>query len=264
MNAGLLSLAQATKRLRPVRRHYVGVVPIDVARIIGTADRERDFDRDFTALHPGLRERQRGLARAFPNGEFAPIRVEKLGDAYFVVDGHHRVAIARRRGMATIDAEVTELTARWHLSGSADAEELLHAEQERLFMSESGLADVRPGARLRFSRAVGYQQLLEAVQLHGYTLMLDARRPLNRAEVARDWYSNVYRPTVALIAAAPIALCANATESDAFLWLWEHRRELSVEHAGLRLHDALRIPIRAGNRRRRRARLPRRRRSAAD
>lgn len=253
MDAGLLSLAQVTERLRPVRRRYIGVMPVDVASIIGTADRQGDFDRDFTALHARLRERQLRLARAFPNGEFAPIVVEKLGDAYFVVDGHHRVAIARQRGMASIDAEVTELTARWHLSGSADAEELLHAEQERLFMSESGLADARPDAHLRFTRAVGYRQLLEAVQIHGYTLMLGARRPLERAEVAADWYSKVYRPVVELIAAAPIALCANATESDAFLSLWEHRRELSVEHVGLQLGDALRIPTHAGYRRRRRA-----------
>jgi hypothetical protein len=227
-------------------------MPIDVANIIGTADRERDFDREFTALQPRLRERQRRLARAFPDGAFAPIVVEKLGDAYFVVDGHHRVAIARKRGMATIDAEVTELAARWHLSGSADAGELLHAEQERLFMSESGLGDALPNARLRFTRAVGYRQLLEAVQVHGYTMMLDARRPLDPAEVARDWYANVYRPTVELIAAAPIELCANATESDAFLTLWDHRRELSVEHAGLQLPDALRMPIEVGKGRRRR------------
>lgn len=259
MDTRLLSLAQATERLRPSRRRYLGVMPIDVGNIIGTADRERDFDREFTALQPSLRERQRGLARAFPDGAFAPIVVEKLGDAYFVVDGHHRVAIARRRGMATIDAEVTELTARWHLSGSADATELLHAEQERLFMSESGLAEARPDVRLRFTRAVGYRQLLEAVQIHGYTMMVAARRPLDPAEVARDWYAKVYRPTVELLAAAPIALCANATESDAFLTLWDHRRELSVEHAGLQLPDALRVPIEVGKGRRRRARLQRRR-----
>jgi ParB-like nuclease domain len=234
-------------------------MPIDVANIIGTADRERDFNREFTALQPRLRERQRRLARAFPDGAFAPIVVEKLGDAYFVVDGHHRVAVARLRGMATIDAEVTELTARWHLSGSADAGELLHAQQERLFMSESGLADVRPDARLRFTRAVGYRQLLEAVQIHGYTMMLGARRPLDPVEVARDWYANVYRPTVDLIAAAPMELCAGATESDAFLTLWDHRRELSVEHAGLQLPDALRMPIEIGKGRRRRRRLQRRR-----
>jgi hypothetical protein len=258
MDGRLLSLTEATQRLRPFRRRHIGVVSIDVDRIIGTADREGDFDRSFTTARSGLRERQQRLARAFPNGEFAPIVVEKLGDAYFVVDGHHRVALARRRGVVSIDAEVTELTARWHLSPTADHEELLHAEQERLFMSESGLADVQPNTRLRFSRAVGYLQLLEAVQVHGYTLMLDARRPLDRSEVASHWYSNVYRPTVELLAAAPpTEMCADATESDTFLWLWQQRRELSVEHGGLQLPEALRMSVGAEYRRRRRLRLPR-------
>jgi len=242
MEGRLLSLAQATQRLQPFRRRYVGVVPIDVASIIGTADREGDFDRRFTALRSSLRERQVRLARAFPNGEFAPIVVEKLGDAYFVVDGHHRVALARRRGMASIDAEVTEVTARWHLSAAADADELLHAEQERLFMSESGLSEVLPDARVRFSHAVGYRQLLESVQIYGYTLMRGTQLVLDRREVAGHWYADVYRPAVELITATnPTGLCANATESDAFLWLWEQRRELSVEHAGLELGDALRL-----------------------
>jgi hypothetical protein len=114
-----------------------------------------------------------------------------------------------------------------------------------------------PTARLRFTRAVGYRQLLEAIQVHGYTMMLGARRQLEPAEVARDWYANVYRPTIELLATAPIALCAGATESDAFLTLWDHRRELSVEHAGLQLPDALRIPIEVGKGRRRRQRLQR-------
>jgi hypothetical protein len=261
MDGHLLSLEQARERLRPFRRRYLGVVPIDVDSIIGTSDRAGDFDREFTALRSNLQERQRRLARAFPNSEFAPVVVEKLGDAYFVIDGHHRVALARQRGMTSIDAEVTESTARWHLSASADAEELLHAEQERLFMSESGLADVRADARVRFSRAVGYLQLLEAVQIHGYTLMLAAQRPLDRGEVAGDWYANVYRPAVELIAAAaPTTICADATESDAFLWLWQQRRELSVDHAGLQLGDALQMSSGDANRRRRRLRLSRRRR----
>jgi hypothetical protein len=88
MNNRLLSLDEATERLRPFRRRHVGVVPIAVDSIIGSLDRQDDFGRDFRARSPGLRERQRRLARAFTSGDFAPIVVEKLGDAHFVVDGN--------------------------------------------------------------------------------------------------------------------------------------------------------------------------------
>jgi hypothetical protein len=241
----LLELEHATDSLRPSRRRYLGVRPIEVASIIGTEGRGNDFDAVFSPLKPHLRERQRQLERAFPRADFGPISLEKLGDAYFVVDGHHRVSIARERGMITIDAEVTELTARWHLSGSANRDELHHAEQERLFMTDSGLGEVSPEARIRFTQAVGYRQLLEAIQVHGYQLMLDAQRPLARGEVAGHWYSNVYLPTIQLVAKKKLdGECQRATESDRFLWLWEQRHELSVEHGTGQLADVIRAVTR--------------------
>jgi hypothetical protein len=38
-----------------------------------------------------------------------PIEVIKVGNDYFVVDGHHRTSVARSAGMAFIDAEVWEI-----------------------------------------------------------------------------------------------------------------------------------------------------------
>ena len=148
----------------------------------------------FCPRRPGIGSRWREVERAFPEGGFPPIVVYQLGDAYFVVDGHHRVAIARQRGMETIDADVTELEARWHLAADADVVELIHAEQERMFMTESGLGEARPDVRIRFSRPAGYLELLENTQIHGYHLMLAAGRALTRPEIAADWLDRVYRP----------------------------------------------------------------------
>jgi hypothetical protein len=258
----LLDLEQATEQLGVSRRRYIGVRPIPVASIIGTEGRRDDFDARFAPLKPHLRERAQRLGRTFPDGSFRPICVEKLGDAYFVVDGHHRVAIARQSGMVTIDAEVTELTARWHLSAFATDEELCHAEQERLFMAASGLGEVRPDARIRFTRPVGYRELLETVQVHGYRLMIESEHRPTRAEVADDWYSNVYLPTVVLVAGKKLdGECRHATESDRFLWLWRRRHELDVENDGGQLSDVVRVATsevsRAGRRHARRIRLSR-------
>jgi len=155
--------------------------------------------------------------------------------------------------MATIDAEVTELTARWQLSARADPVELVHAEQERLFMSESGLVEVLPGTPVRFTRAVGYRQLLETIQIHGYQLMLDAQRPLQRGEIARDWYSRVYLPTAEVVVDERLdGFCPDASVWDRFLWVVAQRRELSVEHGPQQqLEDVLRLATREIARKRR-------------
>ncbi|HEU4449484.1 MAG TPA: hypothetical protein VFR63_05845 [Gaiellaceae bacterium] len=176
-----------------------------------------------------------------PGSRLPRLVAYRLGDAHFVIDGHHRVAIARRRGMETIDAEVSELRARWHLPADADVVELIHAEQERLFVGESGLGEAQPDVRLRFSRPVGYLQLLETVQVHGCHLMLAAGRALPRSEIAADWYTSVYLPTVEAIHAERLQeVCPEVTDADRFLWVHQRRRELAPEHGRQQLGEAAR------------------------
>jgi hypothetical protein len=237
----LLPLDEAERRLRPFRRRYVGLRAIPLHQVVGTDSRGADFDRDFLPRRPEIGERWRRVERAFPEGDFPPIVVYQLGDAYFVVDGHHRVAIARQRGMETIDAEVTELEARWHLPADADVVELIHAEQERFFMTESGLDRARPDVRIRFGRPAGYIELLENVQIHGYHLMLDAGRALTREEIAADWYDTVYAPALEAIRAERLGeSCESATEADLFLIVYRRRRELVPDCGCTGLDDAAR------------------------
>jgi ParB-like nuclease domain len=237
----LLPLDEATRRLRPFERRYVGLRPIPVPQIVGTDSRGGDFDRDFLPRRLDIGTRWRQVEAAFPEGDFPPIVVYKLGDVYFVIDGHHRVAIARQRGLETIDAEVTELRARWHLPAGADVIELIHAEQERIFMEDSGLVEARPDVRIRFSRPVGYIELLENVKIHGYHLMLEAGQVLTPGKIASDWYETIYLPTVEAIQAEGLQhVCPGATYPDRFLWVYQRRRELVPERGCVGLEDAAR------------------------
>ena len=153
--------------------------------------------------------------------------VYQVGDAYFVIDGHHRVAIARQRRMETIDAEVTELKADWHLPANADIVEVIHVEQRRIFMEESGLALARPDADIRAGRLAAYIELLENVQVHGYHLMRDAGRALEPAEIAADWHDAVYRPAVEAIQAESLAESfPDQTDGELFLTVYQRRRHL--------------------------------------
>ena len=91
----------------------------------------------------------RSLEAAFADGAFPPIVAVKLGEAYFVIDGHHRAALARRRGGEMIDADVTELVARVPLAAGADMLEVVLRELERIFLEDSGLAEDAPASASR-------------------------------------------------------------------------------------------------------------------
>src|SRR6187549_2487623 len=121
----------------------------------------------------------RSLEAAFADGGFPPIVAVKLGESYFVIDGHHRVALARRAGAEVIDADVTELIARVPLPAGADMLDVVLRELERIFLEDSGLHEARPGARIEVSRPAHYLELLENIQVHGYHMMRGHRRVLD-------------------------------------------------------------------------------------
>ena len=104
---GLEDFQSLLPSLRPARR-YRGNQEIPVEQIIGSVDRGADFDRDFRPLEGHLRERWINVYLLGTDVGWPPIRVLKVGDRYFVEDGHHRVSVARFLGMRTIHAEVWE------------------------------------------------------------------------------------------------------------------------------------------------------------
>src|ERR671914_2593028 len=53
----LLVLDETIRRLKPFSRHYVGMRPIPVSRVVGTDGRAGDFDRRFSPRKRHIRER---------------------------------------------------------------------------------------------------------------------------------------------------------------------------------------------------------------
>jgi hypothetical protein len=161
----LLELDEVEERLKPFGRRYLGVRAIPLDALVGTDSRANSFTRDFRPLHSFSRDRMRSLESAFADGAFPPIVTVKLGETYFVIDGHHRAALARRAGADMIDADVTELIARVPLPEGADMLDVVLRQLERIFLEDSGLAEARPGDRIAVSRPAHYLELLENVQV---------------------------------------------------------------------------------------------------
>lgn len=91
------------------QRRSLGVREIPIEKITGTVGRQDDFDGRFRPLKNHLRERWVNIAVSFQDAGWPPIDVFKVGDEYFVLDGHHRTSYARQAGIAFMEANVWEM-----------------------------------------------------------------------------------------------------------------------------------------------------------
>jgi hypothetical protein len=225
----LLGLDDVRDRLRVVGQTYGGVHPIAVDKIVGSLDRTKDFDRSFKPRRGFSRERLSSLRVAFGDGPLPAIEVHEIGGVFFVADGHHRVVLARERGIDFIDAEVTRLRTNYEVGPDVDVCQLVHTEQQRIFAEESGLAEARPDIEITFSRPGGYPELLEIVKAHGYDLARRRGGLPTPAEVAADWCEHVYLPGVAALRRESLPeMYDYKTDADLFLWIYQRRRALRV------------------------------------
>ena len=248
----LLELDDVERRLRPFARHYVGVRAIPLAHVVGTDGKVGAFTRRFAPRHSFSRDRLRSLQGAFPDGGFPPIVVVKLGDTYFVIDGHHRVSLARRRGAESIDADITEFVARVPLPPGADRAEVILRELERVFLEDSGLAEAQPGVRLSASRPAVYLELLENLQVHGYHLMREHDRVLGKAEIAADWYDRIFEPVIRAVEREHLGKeYRDAPDADLFLMLHRRRRNAFPSCGCPRLEETVPAVVAEAARRRR-------------
>jgi hypothetical protein len=100
------NLQNALRAHNRVRR---GMRLVDTEEIVGSVGRSKDFDRRFLPLRASMGERWKRVDVAFHRGEdLPPVTLYKLDGAYFVLDGNHRISVARFHGLRTVEAEVTE------------------------------------------------------------------------------------------------------------------------------------------------------------
>jgi hypothetical protein len=108
----LLRLADVEATLEVHDRCNAGVQTVPIDQIRGSGDRAHDFDCDFYPLQTHTRARWQGIALARQKGTpLPPVALIQIGDIYFVLDGHHRISVARARGQKEIEARVTV----WHV-----------------------------------------------------------------------------------------------------------------------------------------------------
>ncbi|MBN2115935.1 MAG: ParB-like nuclease domain-containing protein [Anaerolineales bacterium] len=90
------------------RREFIGMKDIPVEQIVGTLESQSSFDHEFRPLKNSLQDKWVNAYRSLENGRWAPVLVHRIGNKYYVEDGHHRVSVARLLGKASIQAKIWE------------------------------------------------------------------------------------------------------------------------------------------------------------
>jgi nucleotide-binding universal stress UspA family protein len=160
----------------------LGLRTVEVARIVGSVDRCRELGSDF---RPPIRRRRRTDEERFArvrqalssDVQMPVIEVYKLGFGYYVLDGHHRVAVALQHGQVEIDAHVIEYVP------VTDEEASERFAARRAFERTTSLTEV--GA----SHADTYSVLLAEIERYRRAQGLE---DIQRA--ARRWFIEVFRP----------------------------------------------------------------------
>jgi hypothetical protein len=110
-STSLATLEQTLGGAPPASGRRLGLYAVPVCSIVGTAEPARVgvFDGRFRPPASSRRRWERLWIAGRRGAPLPPITLYRLGERHFVVDGHHRLSVAKALGMAAIDAEVTEL-----------------------------------------------------------------------------------------------------------------------------------------------------------
>jgi hypothetical protein len=204
-------------------------IPLD--KIVGSVGRYRDFNRTFlprSQIDPGRWTRIEQLQTV---RELPPIDVFKVGDVYFVRDGNHRVSVARARKRPTIWARVVEIPTRVPLGPETSPDDLILKSGYAEFLEKTSLDRACPGQRLELTRAGGYRDLLQHIEIHQFYMGLRSRHYPTLPEAAVAWYRNVYLPVVERIqASGTLRHFPGRTEADLYLWIAENRARLQMRY----------------------------------
>jgi hypothetical protein len=123
-NPYLLCFRRAIGDLQQTQVVHRGLLDIPVRDIVGSTGREKEFTRRFYPLGSTQRQKERwrtSFTTTLLGIGYAPIEVYKVGGIYFVINGHHRVSVARYLNWKTIQAHVSEVPLSVGVEDSPDA-----------------------------------------------------------------------------------------------------------------------------------------------
>ena len=196
----LLSYEEVRKKLKATASSGYRLKEIPLDAIVGSVGRYSDFTRHFL---PRIDQDEARWARvqaaAFSPAGVPPIEVYRIGDAYFVLDGNHRISVARQAGNSHIEAYVTKIHTKVPLTPDIDPDKLELKAEYAEFLYKTQLDEMRPSADLSMTIPGKYHRLYQQIDRHRSALAHIQQREVSYEEAAADWYDTVYLPLAEII-----------------------------------------------------------------
>jgi hypothetical protein len=225
----LLSYDLVREKLRAIEsaRHDLGEIPLN--KIVGSVNRYTDFSRSFLPRNESDQERWARVRQGVETLRgLPPIEVYKVGEVYFVLDGHHRVSVAREMGMETIEGYIVPVYTRVPLSPGDSPDDLIIKAEFTDFLTRTRIDDLRPETNLLVTAPGQYQKLLEHIAVHQYFMGQKRNDAVPEEEAITDWHDTVYEPVARMIRERNLLRdFPNRTETDLYLWIMDYRHQLS-------------------------------------
>lgn len=228
------------ENLERVTHHRLGIQTIPIDRIVGSLDRYEDFSKGFGLNNEeAVNDRFKSVKYALESGKILPpIRVYQVSDKYFVIDGHHRVAVAKNVLEAKdVDAEVIQINFDLTLSSDKKYRHLteqtydflLHLE-EYIFQEKTFLRNKILRHPLKVTELTSYAKLYEEIVDYQKKVKLDDRRKKLLIEASYEWYETRFLPAIDIILNENILdRFPHRTYTDLYVWIQIHKYYLSLK-----------------------------------
>lgn len=227
----LLSYEDVAQKLKLRARTERGIQNIPLDAIVGSVGRYSDFTRTFLPRRSDDRDRWAGVRAALEKSEgLPPIEVYQVGEVYFVVDGNHRVSIARQIGSGTIEARVIEFQTEVELTPDVQPDDLIAKAEYVDFLNATRLRETRPNVDLSVTSCCQYEKLMEQVRISQYLLQEGTKQDIPLQDAAAYWYDTMYIPLAEAIRdRGLLRWFPGRTITDLYVWISENRAALEKE-----------------------------------
>ena len=193
-----------------------GQQTVKLRQIVGSVNRYLDFDSKFRLKKDRPRERLHAIRAIMERGKpLPPVDLYKIKDSYFVLDGNHRISVAKERGFKEINARVVEF-----FPSRGTAENILYRDKTE-FQDKTGLPQsivlTEPGQ---------YRNLLRQIDRHRQFLSEQRGAEMPLKEAAEDWYNTIYRPLLVFVEKAGVLdSFPGRTAADLYAYISVHQWE---------------------------------------